>query len=46
MGGACDTYGEQEKCIQGFGGETLEKRPLGRSESRWEDDSKMDLEAM
>jgi hypothetical protein len=22
MGGACGTYGGQEKCIQGFGGET------------------------
>jgi hypothetical protein len=22
MGGACSTYGEEEGCIQGFGGET------------------------
>jgi hypothetical protein len=21
MGGACDTYGKEEKCMQGFGGE-------------------------
>jgi hypothetical protein len=22
MGGACSTYGEEDRCIQGFGGET------------------------
>jgi hypothetical protein len=22
MGGACNTYGRQKRCIQGFGGET------------------------
>ena len=22
MGGACSAYGEEERCIQGFGGET------------------------
>jgi len=22
MGGACRTYGEEKRCIQGFGGET------------------------
>ena len=26
MGGACNTFGEEERCIQGFGGETLEDR--------------------
>jgi hypothetical protein len=25
MGGACSTYGEGERCIQGFDGETLGK---------------------
>jgi hypothetical protein len=30
MGGACGTYERQERCIQGFGGETKGKRPLGR----------------
>jgi len=25
MDGACSTYGEEERCIQGFGGETLGK---------------------
>jgi hypothetical protein len=26
MGGACGTYGRQESCIQGFGGEDLKER--------------------
>jgi len=30
MGGACSTYGEVERLIQGFGGEPVGKRPLGR----------------
>jgi len=25
MGGACSTYGGEERCIQGFGGQTLGK---------------------
>jgi len=25
MGGACGTYGVEEECIQGFGGETYRK---------------------
>ena len=25
MGGACSTYGGEERCIQGFGGETWGK---------------------
>jgi hypothetical protein len=28
MGGECDTYGRQERCVQGFGGEPDGKRPL------------------
>jgi len=28
MGWECDTYGEEEGYIQGFGGETCRKRPL------------------
>jgi len=28
-GGACSTYGGEERCTQGFGGETEEKIPLG-----------------
>jgi hypothetical protein len=30
MGGTCGTYVDQEKCIQGFGRETENKRPLTR----------------
>jgi hypothetical protein len=26
MGGACSTHGEEERCIQGFGGETWGER--------------------
>jgi len=29
-GGTCGTYVEQERCIQGFGRETENKRPLTR----------------
>ena len=32
----------REKCLQGFGGETEEKRPLGRPRRRWENNIKMD----
>jgi len=28
MGGTCSTYGGEERCIQGFGGETSEKNYL------------------
>jgi hypothetical protein len=28
MGGACSTYGEEEKCIEGFGGGNLWERVL------------------
>jgi len=44
MGGACSTYGEDRRCIQGFGGETRGKEPLGRPRGRWEDNTKMDLQ--
>jgi hypothetical protein len=33
----------QERCIQGFGGATSGKEPLGRPRNRW-DDIKMDLQ--
>jgi hypothetical protein len=33
MGGTCGTYVEQEWCIQGFGRETENKRPITRPES-------------
>jgi len=44
MGVACGAYGGEERRIQGFGGETWGKRPLGRPRHRWEDNIKMDLQ--
>jgi hypothetical protein len=44
MGGACSRYGGEEMCIQGFGEETLEKRPLGRPRRRLEANIKMNLQ--
>jgi hypothetical protein len=35
MGGAYSMYGEEGRCIQGFGGETKGKRPLARPRRRW-----------
>jgi hypothetical protein len=36
---------EEEKCIQGFGGEMWRgKRPLVRPRHRWEDNVKMDIQ--
>jgi len=43
MARACGAYGGGERCVQGFGGETEGKRPLGRPRRRWEDNIKMDL---
>jgi hypothetical protein len=43
MGGACRTYGGEERCIQVLVGKPEEKRPLGRPRRRWEDNIKMDL---
>ena len=44
MGGACSTYGGEERCIQGLVGKSEGKRPLGRSRLRWEDNIKIVLE--
>jgi hypothetical protein len=44
MGGTCSTYGEKEKCMQGFGGEPEGKTPLGRPRHSWEDNNMMDLQ--
>ena len=46
MGGACGTYGRQERWIQGFCGKTLRKRAHVRRKHRWEDSSKVDLHEM
>jgi hypothetical protein len=37
MGWACSTYGIEERCIQSFGGEAEEERPLGKPRHKWED---------
>jgi hypothetical protein len=44
MGGVCSAYWGGERLIQGFGGEALGKRPLGRPRLRWEDNIKVDLQ--
>jgi len=44
MGGACSTYGGEERRIQSFGGETRGKEPLGRPRHVWEDNIKMDIQ--
>jgi len=44
MGGACSTYGGQERRIQVFVGKLEGKRPLGIPRWRWEDNIKMDLQ--
>ena len=41
---ACGAYGEGERRVQGFGGETGGRRPLGRLRHRWEDNIKMELQ--
>ena len=44
MGGACGTYGLEERCIQVFVGRPDGKRPLGTPKRRWENTIKMDLQ--
>ena len=43
MGVACGAYGGGERHVQGIGGESCGKKPLGRPRRRWEDNIKMDL---
>jgi hypothetical protein len=42
MDGACTTHGEEEKCVQSFGGRLEGKRLLESSRRRWEDNIKID----
>jgi hypothetical protein len=44
MGGACSTYGGEERCLKGFGGKPEGKRSFGRSRRGLEDNIKMDLQ--
>jgi hypothetical protein len=43
MGGACGTFGGEEKYVQGLVGESEGNRPLVRPRHRWEGDIKIDL---
>jgi hypothetical protein len=43
MGGACGTYGRQERCIQGLV-ERPDGRPIERPRRRWEDNIKMNFQ--
>jgi len=43
MGGSCSTYGGEERCVPGFGGETSGKVTNWKTRNRWEDNIKMDL---
>jgi hypothetical protein len=42
MGGACSTYGGEERHIQGLVLKPEGRRPLGRPGRRWEDNIKVD----
>ena len=44
MGGVYDTYGGQEKCVRGFGGEAEVKEAIRKLWRGWEDDIKVDIE--
>ena len=46
MGGACRTYGGEERRVQSLIGKPEGKRPLGRPRRRLEDNIKMDLQEM
>jgi hypothetical protein len=44
MGGACSTYGGQERCIEVLVGKAEGKRPLWIPMHRWKDNIKMDIQ--
>jgi hypothetical protein len=46
MGGACRTYGERRGVSMLLVGKPEEKKPLGRSRHRWEDNIKMYLQVV
>jgi len=46
MGGTCSTYGREERRIQVFMGKPEGHRPLGRLKLRWEDNIKIDFQAV
>jgi hypothetical protein len=44
MGGACSTYGGEERCIRVFVGKPEGKRPIGSPRRRRENNIKIDLQ--
>jgi len=44
MGGACSLYGGEERCVQGFGGETSGKETTWKTQNRRDDNIKTDLQ--
>ena len=44
MGGACGTYGGEERVYRVLVGKPEGKRPVGRPRRRWEDNIKMDVQ--
>jgi hypothetical protein len=46
VGGACSANGRKDGCVYVMVGKPEEKRPLGRTRSRWVDNIKMDLVEM
>jgi hypothetical protein len=44
LGWARSSYGGGERRVQGVGGETLGKEPMGRPRRRWEDNINLDLQ--
>jgi len=46
MGGACSTYGGEERCIQNLVVISETKRPLGRPRRRWKINIRMELQEM
>jgi hypothetical protein len=44
MGGVCSTYGDEERCLEGFVEQPEGRRSLGRPRRRLEDNIKMDLQ--
>jgi hypothetical protein len=42
MGGACSTYGGEERFVAGLATKSVRKRPLRRTRRRWVDNFKRD----
>jgi len=44
MGGAFGAFERHDRCLKGYGGETWGKETTWKTESRWEDNIKTDLQ--